>query len=197
MDFFGWFWLLVFFTRWFGVSADGMGRKFLSDLHGASPVLLETSFWNIFLYVWGICAIISILDVSMARSKNIGKGKAPSSSMERVVKKRKADSSQPVKKGKGKKIESSSESEEVSESDDDDEIEAMFAEGSESEQEKWAQSIANRGFHCERGVKLETFLYSHPIRGVIQEQNMQFVCTEVQGYLPTVVREFYINMKEN
>ena len=73
----------------------------------------------------------------------------------------------------------------------------MFAEGSESKQEKWAQSIANRGFHCERGVKLETFLYSHPIRGIIQDQNMQFVCTEVQGYLPTVVREFYINMKEN
>ena len=133
----------------------------------------------------------------MARSKNIGKGKAPSSSMERAVKKRKSDSSQPVKRGKGKQIESSSESEEVSESDDDDEIEAMFAEESESEQEKWAQSIANRGFHCERGVKLETFLYSHPIRGVIQDQNMQFVCTEVQGYLPTVVREFYTNMKEN
>ena len=57
----------------------------------------------------------------------------PSSSMERVVKKRKSDSSQPVKKGKGKQIESSPESEEVSESDDDDEIEAMFAEGSESE----------------------------------------------------------------
>ena len=73
----------------------------------------------------------------------------------------------------------------------------MFAEGSESEQEKWAQSIANRGFHYERGVKLETFLYSHPIRGIIQDQNMQFVCTKVQGYLPTVVREFYTNMKEN
>ena len=73
----------------------------------------------------------------------------------------------------------------------------MFAEGSESEQEKWAQSIRNRGFHCDRGVKLETFLYSHPIRGVIQEQNMQFVCTEVQGYLPNVFREFYINKKEN
>ena len=73
----------------------------------------------------------------------------------------------------------------------------MFAEDSESEQEKWAQSIANRGFHYERGVKLETILYSHPIRGVIKEQNMQFVCTEVQGYLPTVVREFYTNMKEN
>ena len=197
MDLFGWFWLVVFSTRWFGVSVDGMGRKFLSDLHGASPVLLETGFWDIMLYVWAICAIIAILVVSMARSKNIGKGKAPSSSMERAMKKRKSDSSQPVKKGKGKQIESSSASEEVSESDDDDdEIEAMFVEDFESEQEKWAQSIANRGFHCERGVKLET-LYSHPIRGVIQEQNMQFVCTKVQGYLPTVVREFYTNMKEN
>ena len=61
----------------------------------------------------------------------------------------------------------------MSESDDDDEIEAMFAEESES--------IGNMGFHFERGVKLETFLYSHLIRGVIQDQNMQFVCTEVQG----------------
>ena len=113
------------------------------------------------------------------------------------MKKRKSDSSQPVKKGKGKQIESSSESEEVSDSDDDEEIEAMFVEESGSEQEKWAHSIANRGFHCERGVKLETFLYSHPIRGIIQEQNMQFVCNEVQGYFPTVVREFYTNMKVN
>ena len=40
-------------------------------------------------------------------------------------------------------------------------------------------------------------MYSHPIRGVIQEQNLQFVCAEVQGYLPTVVRGFYTNMKEN
>ena len=53
-------------------------------------------------------------------------------------KKRKSDSSQPVKKGKRKQIESFSKSEEVLESDDDDEIEAMFAEDSESEQEKWA-----------------------------------------------------------
>ena len=73
------------------------------------------------------------------------------------MKKRKSDSLQPIKKGKGKQIDSYSESEEVSESDDE-EIKAMFAEGSESEQEKWAQLIANRGFHCERGVKLETFL---------------------------------------
>ena len=172
MDLFGWFWLVIFFTWWFGVSTDVMGRKFLSNLNGASLVLLESGFWDIVFYVWAICAIIAILSISMARSKNTGKGKAPSSSMEQAVKKRKSDSSWPIKKDKGKKIESSSESEEVSESDDDDEIEAMFAEGSESEQEKWAQSIANRGFHCERGVKLETFLYSHPIRGVIHEQNL-------------------------
>ena len=110
------------------------------------------------------------------------------------MKKRKSDSSQPVKKGKGKgkQIESSK-----SESSDDDEIEAMFVEDSESEQEKWTRSIANRGFHCERGVKLETFLYSHPIRGIIQDQKMHFVCAEVHGYLPTVVREFYTNLKEN
>ena len=104
MDLFGWFWLVVFFTWWVGVSADGLGRKFLSDLHGASPVLLETGFWDIILYVWAICAITVVLAVSMARSKNIGKGKVPSSSMERAVKKRKFDSSQPVKKGKGKQI---------------------------------------------------------------------------------------------
>ena len=173
-----------------------MGRKMLSDVRGASPVLFKTGFWDFIIYIWAIWAIIDIFAISMARSKNIGKGKAPGSSMEQAMKKRKSDSSQPVKKGKGKQIESS-ESEEVSESSDDDEIEAMFAEDSESEHEKWAWSIANRGFHCERGVKLETFLYSHPIRGIIPEQNMDFVCTEVQGYLPTVVREFYTNLKEN
>ena len=44
---------------------------------------------------------------------------------------------------------------------------------------------------------MDTFLFSHPIRGVIQEQNLQFVCTEVQGYLPTLVQEFYTNLREN
>ena len=73
----------------------------------------------------------------MARSKNIGKGKAPSSSVERAMKKRKSDTSQLIMKGKGKRRESSSEREEVSESDDE-EIEAMFAEASDSKQEKWA-----------------------------------------------------------
>ena len=85
-----------------------MGRKLLSDMHGTSPVFFETSFWDFIIYIWAIWAIISILAISMARSKNVGKGKAPSSSMERAVKKRKSDSSQPVKKGKGKQIESSS-----------------------------------------------------------------------------------------
>ena len=63
----------------------------------------------------------------MVRSKNTRKGKAPSSSMEWVVKKWKADTSQTIKKGKGKRRYSSSESEEVSENKDE-EIEAMFAE---------------------------------------------------------------------
>ena len=114
------------------------------------------------------------------------------------MKKRKSDTSQTIKKGKGKgkRRDSSFESEEASESEDE-EIEAMFAEASDSEQEKWAQSIAKRGFHCERGVKVDTFLFTHAIRAIIHEQNLQFVCTEVQGYQPTLVREFYTNLGEN
>ena len=73
----------------------------------------------------------------------------------------------------------------------------MFAESSDSEWEKWAQLIAKWGFHCERGVKVDIFLFTHPIRAIIQEQNLQFVCAEVQGYLPTLVREFYTNLREN
>ena len=155
-----------------------MGRKFLSDLHGASPILLEIGYWDIVLCVWVVFVVFAILSISMARSKNTRKGKAPSSSMERAVKKRKSDTSQTIKKGKGKRRDSSSESEEVSESDDE-EIEAMFAEASDSEQEKWAQSIAKRGFHCERGVKVDTLLFTHPIKAIIQEHNLQFVCAEV------------------
>ena len=133
MDFLGWFGVVVFFSWWFKVSlVGGMGRRFLSDLHGASPILLETGFWDIVLYVWAIFSVITILSISMIRSKNTGKGKAPSSSMERAIKKRKSDTSQTVKKGKGKRRYSSSKSEEVLESDDE-EIEAMFAEASDSE----------------------------------------------------------------
>ena len=192
MELFSWFGVVVFCFLWFRASsADVMGRKFLSDLHGASLILMETGFLDIVLCVWAVFSIFSILSISMARSKNTGKGKAPSSSMERAVKKRKSDTSQTVKKGKGKRRDSSSESEKASESEDE-EIEAMFAEASDSEQEKWAQSIAKRGFHYERGVKVDTFLFTHPIRAIIQEQNLQFVCTEVQGYLPTLARESYL-----
>ena len=76
-----------------------------------------------------------------------------------------------MKKGKGKREGSSSESEEESESEDE-EIEAMFAESSESEQERWVQSVERRGFHYERGMKIETFLFTHPIRVIIQDQNL-------------------------
>ena len=73
----------------------------------------------------------------------------------------------------------------------------MFAEASDLEHKKWAQSIAKRGFHCKQGVKVDTFLFTHPIRTIIQEQNLQFVCVDVQGYLPTLVPEFYTNLREN
>ena len=178
MDLFGWFGLVVFCSLWIRALAGGIGRRFLSDLHGASLVLMEIGCWDFVLYVWAVFSVFSILAISMARSKNTGKGKAPSSSMERAVKKRKSDTSQTIQKGKGKRRDSSSESEEVSESDDE-EIEAMFTEASDSEQEKWAQLIAKRGFHYERGVKVDTFLFTHPIGAIIQEQNLQFVCAEV------------------
>ena len=112
------------------------------------------------------------------------------------MKKRKVDTSLIVKKRKGKCKDSSSKSEEASESEDE-EIEAMFAESSKSEREKWGQSIARRGFHCERGMKIDTFLFTHPIRAVIQEQNLHFVGEEVKGYLSTMVREFYSNFRED
>ena len=188
---------MVLCSWWLRASAaDSMGRKTLTELRGISPILMEMGCWDIGLCVWAMLSIFSILAISMARSKNIGKGKAPSSSMERAVKKRKADTSQTVKKGKGKRRDSSSESEEASESEDE-EIEAMFAKSSDSKREKWAQSIEKRGFHCERGVKVGTFLFTDPIRAIIQEQNLHFVCAEVQGYIPTLVREFYPNLREN
>ena len=46
-------------------------------------------------------------------------------------------------------------------------------------------------------MKIETFLFTHPIRAVIQDQNLQFVGEEVKGYLSSVVREFYSNLREN
>ena len=173
-----------------------MGRRLLSDIHRTSPVLFETGYWDMMIYFWAIWAVIAIIAISMARSKNTGKGKASSSSMERAVKKRKPDATQPVKKRKGKQVASSSESEDLSDSVDE-EIEAMFAEDFEGEHERWIRAMASRGFQCERSVNLETFLYTHPIRVIIQEQNMHFVHSGDSGYLPSVVREFYTNLKEN
>ena len=46
-------------------------------------------------------------------------------------------------------------------------------------------------------MKVDTFLFTHPIRAVIQEHDLQFVCAEVQGYLPALVWEFYTNLREN
>ena len=103
MDCVGWLWLVVLCSLLIRASvANSMGRKVLTDLERVSPILLEMGYWETFVYVWAILAIFAILAISMARLKNTGKGKAISSSMERAVKKRKADTSQIVKKGKGK-----------------------------------------------------------------------------------------------
>ena len=46
-------------------------------------------------------------------------------------------------------------------------------------------------------MKIETFLFTHPIRAVIQDQNLQFIGEEVKGYLLSIIREFYSNLREN
>ena len=63
-------------------AANDMGRKVLTDLVRVSLILLEMDCWETVVCVWAILAIFSILAISMARSKNIRKGKATSSSME-------------------------------------------------------------------------------------------------------------------
>ena len=93
MDWFGWLGLVVLCSLWIRGSAIGMGKKLLSELNGASPILMEMGYWGIVLCTWVVFAVVAILAISMARSKNVGKGKAPSSSMERAVKKRKSDTS--------------------------------------------------------------------------------------------------------
>ena len=172
MDFLGWIWVILFCDCWLGVSAVSMGRRLLFDVHRASPVLFETGFWDMMIYIWAIWAVIAIIAISMARSKNIRRGKASSSSMEQAVKKRKSDASQPVKKGKGKRIASSSESEEYFDSGDE-EIEAMFAEDYEGEHEKWTRSMANRGFHYERVLIWKRFYILIPSGGL----SRNIICT--------------------
>ena len=69
MDWFGWLGLVVFCSWWIRGSAVGMGRKFLSELNGASPILMEMGYWDIFLCAWAVFAVFTILSISMARSK--------------------------------------------------------------------------------------------------------------------------------
>ena len=76
--------MVLFCAWWLGVSAVSMGRRILSDVHRASPVLFETGFWDLMIYIWAIWAIIAIIAISMARSKNVRKGKASSSSWDKL-----------------------------------------------------------------------------------------------------------------
>ena len=46
-------------------------------------------------------------------------------------------------------------------------------------------------------MKITTFIFYHPIRAIIEAQKLQFICKEVKSYLPSVVREFYSNLREN
>ena len=83
MDLFGWLGLVVLCSWLLRASAaDGMGRKMLTELHGVSLILLEMGCWEIIFSIWAIFAIFTIFSISIARSKNTGKGKAPRSSME-------------------------------------------------------------------------------------------------------------------
>ena len=94
MDCVGWLWVAVLCSWLVRASAtSGLGRKVLNDLERVSPILLEMGSWENFVCVWTILEIFAISAISMARSKNTGKGKATSSSMERAVKKRKVDTS--------------------------------------------------------------------------------------------------------
>ena len=51
MELFWWIWLVLFCAWWLGVSAVSMGRRILSDVHRASPVLFETGFWDLMIYI--------------------------------------------------------------------------------------------------------------------------------------------------
>ena len=46
-------------------------------------------------------------------------------------------------------------------------------------------------------MKIETFMFTQSIYAIIQDQNLQFFSEEVKGYLPSIVREFYSNLREN
>ena len=52
IDFVGWLWLVVLFSWSFRAStADGMGRKMLTELQGVSPILFEMGCWETILCI--------------------------------------------------------------------------------------------------------------------------------------------------
>ena len=79
-----------------------MGRKVLNDLERVSPILLEMGYLEAFVCVGTVLTIFSFLAIYMAISKNTGKGKATSSSMDRAVKKSKGRYLADCEKGKRK-----------------------------------------------------------------------------------------------
>ena len=46
-------------------------------------------------------------------------------------------------------------------------------------------------------MKIETFMFTQSICPIIQNQNLQFFSEEVKGYLSSIFREFYSNLREN
>ena len=76
MDYFGWLWVVALCSWLVGASAmKGLGRKVLNDMESVSPIILEMGLWEMFVCVWAVLAVFSILTMSMVRSKNIGKRK--------------------------------------------------------------------------------------------------------------------------
>ena len=67
MDLFGWLGLVVLcFWMLRASAADVMGRKMLTELNGASLILLEMGCWEIILCIWAIFSIFAIFAISMA-----------------------------------------------------------------------------------------------------------------------------------
>ena len=53
MDLFCWFWVVLFFTWWFRVSGDSMGRKLLYDMHEANPIFFLNKFLGLYYIYLG------------------------------------------------------------------------------------------------------------------------------------------------
>ena len=68
------YWVVVLFV-WLDcvVVTKVVGRKFFRDMGKGSLVLVEMGLWECFLCVWAILAGLSLVVISMARTKNTGK----------------------------------------------------------------------------------------------------------------------------